>query len=117
MLTCQIRYDCRMSGGTLVQQARRRAGLTQAQLAGRAGTTQSAIARVESGAMATSFDRVQALVAACGFTLEVRIVEPDDDELAALRRNLSLTYDERLMRVTALSNFIRLGRVALHSAI
>jgi transcriptional regulator with XRE-family HTH domain len=61
-----------MDGGALVREARTRAGLTQAELADRVGTTQSAIARLERGTSLT-LERAARLVRACGFDLQVRI--------------------------------------------
>jgi DNA-binding XRE family transcriptional regulator len=63
-------------GSELVREARKRAGLTQEDLAARAGTTQSAIARLEAGRTAPGFERVVSLVAACGMELRVNITEP-----------------------------------------
>ena len=63
-----------MDGGALVREARTRAGLTQAELAERVGTTQSAIARLERGTSLT-LERASRLVRACGFDLQVRIDE------------------------------------------
>jgi transcriptional regulator with XRE-family HTH domain len=63
-----------MDGG-LVREARLRAGLTQAELADRVGTTQSAIARVERGGSAPSLARVRELVTACGLELRVRLAD------------------------------------------
>jgi transcriptional regulator with XRE-family HTH domain len=57
-------------GGDLIREARRRAGLTQTELALRAGTVQPAIARWESGRTAVSLDDVRRLVRLCGFELE-----------------------------------------------
>jgi len=65
-----------MLGPELIRQARLRADLSQAELAARAGTTQSAIARLESGGSSPGFERVLELVAACGFELRVSIREP-----------------------------------------
>src|SRR5919198_5258160 len=64
-----------MDGG-LVREARLRAGLTQAELADRVGTTQSAIARVERGGSAPSLARVRELVTACGLELRGRVADP-----------------------------------------
>jgi transcriptional regulator with XRE-family HTH domain len=69
-------------GGNLVQEARRRAGLTQVQLAERAGTTQSAIARLESGRTDPGFGQLQKLLEACGFRLDVALDPYDDSDLA-----------------------------------
>ena len=69
-------------GGDLIREARRRAGLTQADLAGRAGTAQPAIARWESGRTAVSLDDVRRLVRLCGFDLEVMLVPRDDSDMA-----------------------------------
>ena len=72
-----------MDPAHIVREARLRAGLTQAELAGRAGTTQSALARLESGAASPGFPRVADLVEACGLELRVRIVDPDRSEPSA----------------------------------
>jgi transcriptional regulator with XRE-family HTH domain len=56
--------------------ARASAGLTQAQLAERIGTTQSAVARLESGgAHSPSIATLQRYASALGFRVEVRFVK------------------------------------------
>ena len=60
-------------GPELVREARTRAGLTQAELARRVGTSQPAIARIEAGRSQPSFDRVVELLRACGFDLLVHL--------------------------------------------
>ena len=59
-----------MRGAQLIREVRKRAGLTQAELAARVGTTQSAIARLEGGSE-PSVRRLAELVAACGLELRV----------------------------------------------
>jgi ribosome-binding protein aMBF1 (putative translation factor) len=105
-----------MRGSTLVREARRRAGLSQADLAARVQTTQSAIARLESGATAPSLERVTELVRACGFDLEVQLVPRDDAAVAAARRNRRLTPEERLQKATDVTAFINRGRRAVAAA-
>lgn len=82
-----------MRGAQFVREARRRAGLTQADLAERSGTTQSAIARIEGGRVAPTYERVVDLVRACGFDLDVRLVAYDESDwsvaLGAFRRTPS----------------------------
>lgn len=112
-LIVQNCYTCRVSTATLVREARLLAGLTQAELARRCATTQSAIARVERGASEPSFQRAQAIVRACGFDLNFSITPIDEDELGAHRRNLALSVDARVMRITAGARFIEAGRSAL----
>ena len=102
-----------MRSAVIVQEARRRAGITQAELGRRVGTTQSAIARVERGTSAPSLERVAELVEACGFELGVSVAAGDDAELASLRRNLELTYDQRWQRTINLARFIHAGRTAM----
>jgi len=109
----QYRYTQAMQGSTLVREARRRAGLLQRELAERVGTTQSAIARVESGATEPSLARVHELVRACGFDLHVRLVPADDTDVAAALRNRSLTPDERIHRVKRMQRFVEAGREAM----
>lgn len=69
-------------GSDLIREARRRAGLTQRELAERAGTTQSAIARLESGRTSPSFDTVRRMLRLCGFNLLVALDPYDDSDLA-----------------------------------
>ena len=102
-----------MNGSTLVREARRRAGLTQAELATRVGTTQSAIARLEAGVTAPSLQRVDHLVRACGLTLVVELdsmdrVDPDEWQRA--ERNLALTADERWEQAVGAARFVLAGR-------
>jgi len=56
-----------------VLDARLRGGITQAELARRIGTTQSAIARFESGAGNPTLDFLSKVSAAVGAKLEVRV--------------------------------------------
>ena len=85
-------------GNDLVREARKRARLSQRELAGRAGTTQSAIARLESGRTRPSFDDVLRLVRLCGFDLDIMLVERDDSDWAQATRLASLTPAERVHR-------------------
>jgi transcriptional regulator with XRE-family HTH domain len=99
-----------MNGRTLVREARRRAGLTQAELADRVNTTQSAIARLEAGATSPSLARIAQLIGACGLTLSVGVTDVDDDEWRRAQRNLALTPDQRVRNMLAAEEFVRAGR-------
>lgn len=88
-------------GSDLIREARRRAGLTQRELAERAGTTQSAIARLESGRTSPSFDTVRRMLRLCGFTLLVALDPYDDSDLAQALALLRKTPDERLDELDA----------------
>jgi transcriptional regulator with XRE-family HTH domain len=101
-----------MQGGHLVREARRRAGMTQRELAARAGTTQSAIARVESGGTAPSFERIVALVRACGFDLVIHVVPLDEDVWTLGEQGRRLTPDQRLDGLLAGVEFVEAGRRA-----
>jgi transcriptional regulator with XRE-family HTH domain len=57
----------------LVFRLRTEAGLTQSELAGRMGTTQSAIARMEGGGARPSLDTLEKLAAAVGGELVVGV--------------------------------------------
>ncbi|HSV37760.1 MAG TPA: helix-turn-helix transcriptional regulator, partial [Nocardioidaceae bacterium] len=59
------------SSGTLLRDARTRAGLTQSELAQRAGTTQSVISAYESDRRQPALTTLEGLVAATGLELEV----------------------------------------------
>jgi len=102
-------------GNDLVREARRRAGLTQRELAEKAGTTQSAIARLEGGRTAPSFETVLSLVRACGLDLDVMLVEREYADMWQAEALSRLTPDERLERhgrvVKEMLGFRRAGEV------
>lgn len=55
-----------------IRQARRNANLSQVDLAARAGTSQSALARYETGAALPTLPTLERLLAACGRRLEIQ---------------------------------------------
>lgn len=85
-------------GNDLVREARKRARLTQAELAERAGTTQSAIARIETGESSPSFDSVLRLVRLCGMDLDIMLVDRDDSDWLQAQRLVGLSPGERIRR-------------------
>lgn len=97
-----------MRGGDLIREARRRAGLSQRQLAERMHTAQSVVARWESGATTPSFDTVVRAVRACGFELDVHLVpaaEGFEHDWSLAEQNLALTPEERLANHAAARTF------------
>ena len=91
-------------GNDLVREARRRAGLSQRELAERARTTQSAIARLETGRSTPSFDTVLRLVRLCGFDLDVMLVMRDESDMAQARGLLELTPAQRVVEGVQTAN-------------
>ena len=61
----------------LIRTARRKAGLTQAVLAARAGTSQAAVSAYESGRRSPSVDTLSRLLAAAGFEVRMRLAARD----------------------------------------
>jgi len=102
-----------MKGGGLIREARRRAGLTQAELAHRVGTTQSAIARLERGRTEPSIERVGQLLRACGLDLNVRLAPADDSNWSVAQTNLALDVDARVRQHQAVLRWARAGRAAM----
>lgn len=94
-------------GNDLVREARRRAGLSQRTLADLAGTTQSAIARLETGRTTPGFDAVLRLVRLCGFDLDIALVEGDGSDWAQARRLLPLSPAVRLERAERVAGQLR----------
>jgi transcriptional regulator with XRE-family HTH domain len=105
-------YHRGVSGGQFVREARRRAGLTQRQLALRAGVSQPAIARIESGETSAAFERVVELVRAAGFDLDVHVVPLDEDAAAMAEQNLRRTPEERLDALLTALDLYEAGREA-----
>src|SRR3954452_992934 len=93
-----------MIGGELVREARVRAALTQAELAARADTTQSAIARLESGRTSPSLEQVERLLRLCGCQLIVQLAPYDDSDIVLAEAALRRAPDERAQRLAATVN-------------
>jgi transcriptional regulator with XRE-family HTH domain len=94
-------------GNDLVREARRRAGLSQRALAALAGTTQSAIARLETGRTTPGFDAVVRLVRLCDLDVELALVERDVSDMAQARRLLLLSPAARLDRAVRVAVQLR----------
>jgi len=86
-------------GGELVREGRRRAGLTQQELADRAGTTQSAVARLEAGRTAPSLETVERLLRLCGLQLIVELAPVDDSDARQAAALDGLTPEQRARRL------------------
>jgi transcriptional regulator with XRE-family HTH domain len=100
-----------MAASTLVRTARRRAGLTQAQLAELACLSQAEVARVERAGSNPTAATLERLLRATGHRLELRRLDGIDE--TQLRERLALTPAERLAAFEASQrNLIRLTRGA-----
>jgi transcriptional regulator with XRE-family HTH domain len=87
--------------------------MTQAELAELAGTTQSAIARLEAGRTSPSFDLVLKLLKLCGFRLDVSLDPHDDSELSQAQANLRRPMEGRLENMESALRFVFEGREAV----
>ncbi len=90
-----------MTGAQVLQVARLRAGLTQAELSVLAGRTQAQLSLWESGRRAVPLATLGELVAACGLDLTLELATGDRSlhELAELQQRLA--PHERLVRLIA----------------
>ncbi|MGH8973799.1 MAG: helix-turn-helix transcriptional regulator [Acidimicrobiia bacterium] len=98
-----------MVAGLLIREARRRAGLSQQDLAGRAGVHQPAIARWENGRAEPSLATVLRLVSVCGLELRLMLAPAAHDEPSAFQ-NLALSPEQRLDQLVRTVRFIEEGR-------
>lgn len=100
-----------MVAWALVKEIRARSGLTQRQLAQRAGKAQSEIARIERGRQDPSLTTLQRLARAAGFDLRILLRPHDDHDEVLLDAMLDLTVDERLERLEESSEAFATARV------
>ena len=96
-----------MKGGYLIKEARKRAGLSQRQLAERLATSQSVIARWESGSRSPTMETVSRALQACGLDLQVSITPHDDHDLVLAERERRRTPAQRLKRLDETLEFER----------
>lgn len=87
-----------MTSGTLIREARLRAGLSQVELSERSGKDRAQIARWERDVVQPSFETLRDLVRACGFDLEASLVpyQVDAGQDARLQTALLQSPQERL---------------------
>jgi transcriptional regulator with XRE-family HTH domain len=95
-----MRYHFGMRGGDFVLMARRRAGLSQRELAERLGCRQATIARWERDERHPSFEETQAAVRACGFDLAGSIVADDRSWWPQIALQLEQSPSERVRSLT-----------------
>lgn len=93
--------------GELLREARRRHGVSQARLAIRAGTTQSAISRIERDHVSPSVETLRGLLHLLGEDLELAI-EPRHwgIDRTLIRERFKLTPSERLDYGRAMAEFV-----------
>jgi transcriptional regulator with XRE-family HTH domain len=89
-----------MQGGDYVAMARRRAGLSQRQLAELVGLRQATIARWERGDRTVSFDDVEMVAHACGLQLDAHLLVEDRSWWPQIAMQLELEPLERVRRLT-----------------
>lgn len=97
----------------LLREARKRSGLTQAELATRAGVPQSTVGRIESGARVPSTALLERLIRAAGFEVRAELGEPDPGTDSLFERTLRRTPRERLADATRAARFVLRGRRSL----
>jgi transcriptional regulator with XRE-family HTH domain len=99
--------------GLLVRDARLQAGLSQRDLARRARTAQSVVARIEAGDTSPTWDTLQRLLKAAGFdlhtNLQPRLVKKSH-MLDDVPRILRLTPEQRLLELRNASRFFTAAR-------
>lgn len=100
-----------MSPGRLLREARRRHGLTQAQLAARARTSQAAISRIERDLVSPSVATLASLLDLMNeeLVLEAREVDWGHDE-TLLEANLRKTANERFRHGVSFSRWVERNR-------
>lgn len=105
-----------MAISLLIREARRRAGLTQAELARRAGVPKSTVGRIESGARTPSAEMVERLVRAAGLEVSVSLSERDPGTDSMFERTLRRSPAERLADATRSARFVLRGRRQIAAA-
>jgi transcriptional regulator with XRE-family HTH domain len=97
--------------GDVLREARYRRGVSQAQLASRAGTRQSAISRIESGRVSPTFETLRNLLDLLGEELTIGSEHPDTGiDLTLNEGNLRLSPEDRVRKGLGWADFVRENR-------
>ncbi len=94
---------------TLLREARRRAGLSQRELAKRAGTAHSVVARIEAGTTSPTWKSLTRILEAAGFSLDAGMIPSPvrgSHMLDDVARILSLSPEARLAEVANAARFL-----------
>jgi transcriptional regulator with XRE-family HTH domain len=84
--------------GNLIKLARRDAGLSQRELARRAGTSQATLSAYEAGRKSPSLDTLARIVRAAGLDLRIQLAPRDDHDEAVASYEASLPERTRQAR-------------------
>ena len=94
----------------MIREARRRAGLTQAELAERINTAQPNVARWESADMSPTVDVLSRIVQACGLELIVRLIPREANDWTVVEDSqANKSMDERLEKLIGFVDVIEDG--------
>ena len=105
------------TAGQLLRETRRRHGISQARLATRAGTTQSAISRIESDRVSPSIETLRSLLHLLGEDLVLTARERDTGiDRAMTRRNLTRNPAQRVKHGLELADLVRRNRGSAKAA-
>jgi transcriptional regulator with XRE-family HTH domain len=100
-----------MSPGGLLREARKRHGVSQKRLAIRAGTTQSAISRIERDRVSPTFETLRALLALLDEELAIASERRDSGiDLSLNEESLRRSLSERLRYGLAFADMVRRNR-------
>jgi transcriptional regulator with XRE-family HTH domain len=87
------------SSGSLLREARLRAGLSQGDLGERTGKDRAQIARWERDANSPPYETLRTLIRACGFDLSTELVAYDAAPTERVQAVLDLSPQDRLARM------------------
>ncbi len=104
-----------MSLSDLIREARRRSGLSQAELADLAGVPKSTVGRIESRTRVPSTAMAERLIRAAGFEVSVSLSQPDPGTDSMFERSLRRSPADRLSDATRIARFVLRGRRAVAS--
>jgi transcriptional regulator with XRE-family HTH domain len=87
-----------ISPGALIKEARRRAGVSQAEVARRVGVKQPTIARLEAGGANPRVETLNRVIAATGHSLQIALGPSPGIDETMIVEDLRRSPDERLRR-------------------
>jgi len=98
---------------SLLVEARQKTGLSQAELARRAGVSRSAISVIEHGKRDPGLQYLQRILGAAGFDLHCSLADHDDHDEVLREQGARLTPEALQARNTAMQEFYADGREAM----